>query len=210
MSRLPQSELGFQHVWRPQPDPAEARTLLLLHGTGGDENDLVPLGRALDPQANLLSPRGRVSENGMPRFFRRFAEGVLDVEDLKARAVELAGFIERARVAYGFDPERVVAFGFSNGANVAQGILFERPLALAGAALARPMLVYEPAPGRTLEGKRALVLAGERDPFTTPAQAQRLADVLLERGATAELNVERAGHELTPRDVERARAWLAG
>lgn len=207
MSAMIAGDLGFVHVWKPRADPADAPTLLVLHGTGGDEHDLVPLAEALAPHANVLSPRGQVSENGMPRFFRRFAEGVLDADDLKARAIELADFLARAADAYGFDPARVHALGYSNGANVALGILFERPRALAGAALARPMLAYEPAPARALEGKRALVLAGARDPFTTPAQAQRLADVLAAQGAAVELHVEPAGHELGRGDLDAARRW---
>lgn len=202
------ASLGFEHVWKPATD-SRAPTLLLLHGTGGDEHDLLPVGSVLAPGAAVLSPRGKVLENGAPRFFRRHAEGVLDVDDLKARAVELAEFLVRAAESYRFDATRVFAFGYSNGANVAQGMLFERPRALAGAMLARPMPAYEPAPARTLEGRPVLVLAGRRDPYSGPPASDRLRDLLAARGARVEVRVEESGHELTRGDLDAARAWLA-
>lgn len=195
----------FIHVWIPGKPGAP--TILALHGTGGDEHDLVPLAQALAPNANVLSPRGKVLEAGMPRFFRRFGEGRLDVEDLKLRAAELAEFVERASQERGFDPARVYALGYSNGANVALGMLFERPGVLAGAALARPMLAYEPGPV-ALAGKPVLVLAGERDPYTRTPAREALAQVLRERGARVEMHVAPAGHELTNKDVDAARAWV--
>ena len=201
---------GFHHRWVPGPaGPGAARTVLLLHGTGGDEDDLLPLGRQLAPDANLLSPRGKVLENGMPRFFRRLAEGVLDVPDLRARAGELADFVAEAATAYAFDPRRVTALGYSNGANVAIGILFERPDALAGAVLLRAMMPYEPAGAPRVEGKRVLLLAGRRDPYSQPPATERLAALLREGGATVEAQYAPAGHELSPQDVAAARDWLA-
>src|ERR671925_274796 len=129
------ADLGFAH--RFIPGAPDKPVLLLLHGTGGDENDLLPLGEALLPGAARLSPRGKVLENGMPRFFRRLAEGVFDLEDLRLRTEELADLVRDASKAYGFDPSRVVAFGYSNGANVAASLLLQRPETLRGAILAR-------------------------------------------------------------------------
>jgi predicted esterase len=195
----------FIHVWKPCKPGSP--TLLVLHGTGGNEHDLLPLAHALAPDANVLSPRGKVLEGGMPRFFRRFAEGVLDVEDLKLRAGELAAFVARASNEHGFDAARVYALGYSNGANVALGILFEHPTTLAGALLARPMLAYEPGPIR-LEGKPVLVLAGERDPYTRTSAREALARALRDRHARVEIHVESAGHELGNGDVQAARVWI--
>ena len=137
------------------------RTLLLLHGTGGNERDLIPLGRELDPNASLLSPRGKVLENGMPRFFRRLAEGVFDQADLKARTLELAEFIARARKAYGL--EAPIAVGFSNGANIAASLLLTQPNVLRGAVLMRAMLPFEPQTMPDLTGKPVLLLSGSSD-----------------------------------------------
>lgn len=199
--------LGFTHRWVEGP-PGASRTLLLLHGTGGDENDLLPLGRQLAPDANLLSPRGKVLEHGMPRFFRRVAEGVLDVPDLRARAAELADFVAEASKRHAFDARRVVAVGYSNGANVAIGMLYERPEALAGAVLIRAMSPYEPERAPDLAGKRVLVLAGERDPYSRRDVTERLAAILRSGGAYVEARYAQAGHELSPSDVAAARAWL--
>ena len=132
-------QLNFVHRYLPGKN-ADSRILLLLHGTGGDENDLIPLGQELDPNAALLSPRGRVSENGAPRFFRRFAEGVFDEEDVLRRANELADFVAAAAAEYAFAPERVIAVGYSNGANIAAAMLLLRPEALEAAILFRAMV----------------------------------------------------------------------
>jgi phospholipase/carboxylesterase len=199
-------DLGFVHRWMPVP--GARRTLLLLHGTGGDEDDLLPLGRRVAPDANLLSPRGKVLENGMPRFFRRHAEGVLDLDDLRKRAHELADFVGKARDAYGLRGTKVVALGYSNGANVAIGMLFERPEALDGAILARAMLPYEPAAPPQAGGKDVLVLAGARDPYSRGAVTERLAAILREGGARVEAIQQDAGHELTHADVQAAEAWM--
>src|SRR5213594_2930396 len=120
-------ELGFTHRYLPASNPAVKTTLLVLHGTGGDESDLIPLGGLLAPGAAILSPRGKVLENGMTRFFRRLAEGVFDVEDVKLRARELAAFIEEAAERYQFDVANVAAAGYSNGANIAAAVLLLRP-----------------------------------------------------------------------------------
>lgn len=200
------SDPDFVHAWEPG---SGERTLLLLHGTGGDENDLVPLGRQLAPDANLLSPRGQVSENGMPRFFRRLAPGRLDIPDLLNRTDALAGFLRSASERYGFDPAGVIALGFSNGANIATGLLFRHPGSLAGAALLRPMLPYDPPEELDLSGNRILVAAGGRDPMVAPGEPERLAEAFRRAGAEVDYRLEpEAGHGLTQADLEAAQTWL--
>jgi predicted esterase len=199
---------SFVHVFTQGTDPS-APTLLLLHGTGGDEHDLLPLA-GLRPGAAVLSPRGKVLERGMPRFFRRLAEGVFDVEDVKLRASELADFVGEASREYGFDPARVVAVGFSNGANIASAVLLERPGVLAGAVLFRAMvpLAPESRQPRALAGTRVLISNGEMDPIAGREETDRLARLLQERGADVEVHWQRAGHELMPADFAVAKAWL--
>jgi len=199
------TDLGFIHRYVPATRPG-LPPLLLLHGTGGDENDLVPLGARLLPGTALVSPRGKVLENGMPRFFRRMAEGVFDVEDIKARAAELAQFIRDARKAYGLDAP--VAAGFSNGANIAAALLFLDPDALRGAVLIRAMLPFEPEPQPRLSGKPVLMLTGARDPIMPHAAVERLAAVLAAAGTAFTRKVLPAGHNLTPEDISIAAQWL--
>ena len=198
--------LGYRHEFAPG---TSGRTLLLLHGTGGDERDLLPLGRMLAPRDALLSPRGKVLENGMPRFFRRLAEGVLDVPDLLAKSHEMAGFVSAAAGTHGFDPARVVAVGYSNGANLAASMLWQRPEALSGAVLVRAMVPYEPGKVPDLSGKRVLVLAGRRDPYSGGAASETLAGFFRKGGAAVEVHVAEAGHEMAQADVDAARRWLA-
>src|SRR5262249_25501268 len=138
------TKTDFIHRFEPAPPGGTDATLLLLHGTGGNENDLLPVGRAVAPHSALLSPRGRVLAHGMPRFFRRLAEGAFDHEDLVARTHELADFVAEAAKRYGFDAKRVIAAGFSNGANIAGSLMLLRPETLAGAILLRPMVPFEP------------------------------------------------------------------
>lgn len=198
---------GYRHRFVPAPEPgATPRALLLLHGTGGDENDLLPLGPMLDRGAALLSPRGNVLENGMPRFFRRIREGVFDEDDLRRRAGELAGFVGDARVAYGLGP--VTAVGFSNGANIAAAMLLLAPGTLAGAILLSPMvpLVPDPLPG--LGGVPVFVGAGRADPVAPPDHAERLAALLERAGARVTLHWHPGGHGLHPSEVTAAREWL--
>ena len=170
--------LSFIHRFEPATI-ADAPPLLLLHGTGGDENDLLPLGRAVSPGSALLSPRGKVLENGMPRFFRRLAEGVFDEADLRRRADELADFIAEARAAYGLAAP--IALGFSNGANIAAALLLLRPDALAGAVLMRAMVPLAEPPKPDLAGKPVLILSGAADPIVPPENAARLAAQLERR-----------------------------
>lgn len=202
--------LGFVHRLVPATEPGRpSPTLLLLHGTGGDEDDLLPLGRSLAPGWALLSPRGRVSENGAPRFFRRLAEGVFDEEDLVARTHELAGFVATAARQHALDPARLVAVGFSNGANVAASLLLLRPEALAGAVLLRAMTPLEPGEPPDLTGVPVLLLHGARDPIVPAVSRDRLAAQLRDAGARVREHVEPGGHGLGPGDLEAARRWLA-
>jgi phospholipase/carboxylesterase len=204
-------DLGFVHRFVPAPESAQppVPALLLLHGTGGDEADLVPLGRALAPGWALLSPRGKVLEAGAPRFFRRLAEGVFDLDDLVARADELAGFVEEAAGSYGLARDRIVAVGFSNGANIAAALLLLHAGLLAGAVLLRAMVPLEPDPLPDLAGTRVLLAAGDRDPLVPPEESRRLAALLANAGAEVDVHVERAGHGLAQGDLEAARRWLA-
>ena len=199
---------GFVHVFEPGT-AADSRTLLLLHGTGGDEEDLLPLGRALDRGAALLSPRGAVLEHGMPRFFRRIAEGVFDLEDLARRTDDLAHFIEQAAELYGFDPRRLCAVGFSNGANIAASLLLRHPGALREAILFRAMVPFEPAATVGLHDARVLVSAGRNDPIAPPAGAERLAELLRAAGADVTLRWDDGAHGLGQSEVHAARDWLA-
>jgi phospholipase/carboxylesterase/glyoxalase family protein len=197
----------FVHRWLPAGH-ADARTLLLLHGTGGDESDLLPLGRMLDPSAALLGIRGRILEQGMPRFFRRLAEGVFDLEDLRVRANELADWIERAPARFGFDPARLTAVGFSNGANIAAAVLLLRPGTLSRAALLSPMVPLEPDPLPDLAHARVFIGAGRADPIAPPDQARRLGELLRTAGAAVALHWTPGGHGLDPGELAAARAWL--
>lgn len=200
-------ELGFRHRWVPAADAAAAPTLLLLHGTGGDEDDLLPLGRMLDPSANLLSPRGRVLENGMPRFFRRLAQGVFDVPDLIAQTEALAEFVGVAADTYGFDARRVTGVGFSNGANIAGGLLLLRPGVLRAAVLLHPMVPLVPETPPDLAEVRVFLGAGRQDPLCPAAETERLASLL--RGYAAEVTVhwEPGGHSLTREEAQAAAGW---
>src|SRR5436190_16716056 len=184
------------------------RTLLLLHGTGGNERDLVPLGRELDPRAALLSPRGKVLENGMPRFFRRLAEGVFDLEDLKNRTNELADFVAAAAQHYGFAADKVVAVGYSNGANIAASLLLLRPEVLSAAVLFRAMVPLIPDTLPNLSSMRVWIGAGTDDPIIPTSESQRLVELLRSSSADVTLRFFNAGHDLTSSDVETARHWL--
>ena len=168
MSSTTADTLAFTHEWVPAQNVSSAPTLLLLHGTGGNARDLLPLGRQLLPGANLLSPLGKVLERGMPRFFRRLAEGVFDQEDLRFRTGELAEFMQQSAGVYGFDAKRVVAVGYSNGANIAASLLLRRPEVLAGAILLRPMTPFMPEAMPDLNGKPIFIGAGRNDRIVPP------------------------------------------
>ncbi|MBB4066606.1 alpha/beta hydrolase [Gellertiella hungarica] len=202
------TENGLSHIHRFVPATApNLPPLLLLHGTGGDENDLLGLGQQLSPGAALLSPRGKVLENGMPRFFRRLSEGVFDEDDVRHRASELAHFVQEARQAYGL--EAPVAIGFSNGANIAAALLYRHPDVLAGAMLLRAMVPLAETPAGGLQGKPVLLLSGGMDPIVPADNAARLASALSTAGADVTHEVLPSGHGLTRMDLELAKTWMA-
>jgi predicted esterase len=180
-----------------------------LHGTGGNERDLIPLGRELNPNASLLSPRGKILENGMPRFFRRLAEGVFDLEDLKTRTNELADFVAAAIGHYGLAANRVVGVGYSNGANIAASMLLLRPEVLHAAILFRAIVPLIPDKLPDLTSAHVWIGAGDQDPIIPPFEAARLVELLRQAGAHVTTYVVNAGHGLTNFDVEAAKRWLA-
>jgi predicted esterase len=202
-------------MMRPQPDfihtfvPGNSsRTLVLLHGTGGNEQDLIALGHELDPNAALLSPRGKVLENGMPRFFRRLAEGVFDLEDLKYRTNELADFVAAAAHRYGFTTDQLIAVGYSNGANIAASMLLLRPEIIRRAILFRAMVPLVPETLPDLSSGRVWIGAGDNDPIVPASETKRLGELLRRAGADVTIRFAQAGHGLTNQDVEAARVWL--
>ena len=197
--------LSFIHRFEAGTD-AYARPVLLLHGTGGDETDLVPLGRVIAPNAPLLSPRGKVLENGMTRYFRRIAGGVFDEDDVRRRAIELADFIAEAGRHYGLSSP--VALGYSNGANTAAAILLLRPEALAGAILLRAAAPLSQTTPVDLTGKPVLIVSGAMDPMMQPERAARLASLLTGYGAIVDHRTLPSGHELSQADVTLAKQWL--
>lgn len=206
------NQLGFIHKFIPSEESSkdhDSLTLLLLHGTGGEENDLIPIAKMLEiTNASILSPRGRVLENGMPRFFRRLAEGVFDIEDLKFRTNELADFVRDASKTYAFDLNRIMAIGYSNGANIAASLLLLRPEILFSAILFRPMIPLVPEPLPNLSNKRVLVSSGLRDPIVASYQTKDLIDLLIRVRANVSVQWQNSGHELTQRDVKLAREWV--
>lgn len=200
--------LTYHHVFQPGTD-VSAPPLLLLHGTGGDENDLIPLARRLSPESAILSPRGDVSEHGARRFFARKAEGVFDPAEVTRRTHALADFVAAAIKEYAIPADRLTAIGFSNGANIAATLMLLRPEILAAGLLLRPMVVLDQrAAAGTLSGKRVLIATGTADPIVSPDHAAKLADLLRAGGAGVAIHESRAGHNLTPDDLAAADAWL--
>jgi predicted esterase len=205
--RLP-ANLTYHHVFEPGTDP-KAPPLLLLHGTGGNETDLLRLGRAISPGSALLSPRGDVSEGGALRFFARLAEGVFDSNEVARRTNALADFVTGAAKHYGFDPQRLMAVGFSNGANIGATLHLLRPETIGGGVLFRPMVVLDhPAAPGSLAGRRVLLCQGSTDPLVPPDDPPRLAALLRAGGAEARIETFPASHALTQQDVVAAQGWL--
>ena len=197
----------LSHIHRFAPgNRREAAPLLLLHGTGGDENDLLPLGQAIAPGAALLSVRGNVLEHGMPRFFRRLAEGVFDEEDVIRRANELADFVIAARQRY--DLEAPIALGYSNGANIAAAMMLLRPDVLAGGILLRAMVPLREPPQADLAGKRVLIVSGHSDPIIPPSNSAALTSMLQKAGGEVEHRTLPVGHQLSQADLTLATQWL--
>lgn len=203
------AHLTYHHAFEPATDPARP-PLLLLHGTGGNEHDLLRVGRAISPGSALLSPRGDVSEGGALRFFARLAEGVFDPQEITRRTHALADFILAATKQYHLDPHQLIAVGFSNGANIGGTLLLLRPETLGGAILFRPMVVLDqPAAPGTLAGKRVLLTNGTTDPLVPPDDPARLAALLRAGGAEVKTESILASHQLTPQDVAAAQSFLA-
>ncbi len=202
------AHLTYHHVFEAGSDPA-APPLLLLHGTGGTEHDLLRVGRSISPGSALLSPRGDVAEGSALRFFARLAEGIFDPQEVTRRTQALADFVTDAAKQYAFDAQRLIAVGFSNGANIGATLLLLRPEILGGAILFRPMVVLDqPAAGGSLAGKRVLLTHGTTDPLVPAGDPARLATLLRAGGAEVKLEAISASHQLTPQDVAAAQSFL--
>ena len=220
------AQLNFKHRFVPSPylkqqhttsnfnqkqkikDNNDSLTFILLHGTGGNEDDLIPVGQMLSSSASLLSPRGKVLENGMPRFFKRLAEGVFDMEDLKFRTKELADFVKEASNTYSFNLNKTIAVGFSNGANIAASLLLSYPETIKGAILFRAMIPFIPENMPDLSGKKVLLSAGTFDPIVSKSQIEGLLNILQKSGADVTLKWQQSGHNLTQKDIFDAKEWL--
>lgn len=204
------TDLGFIHRFiSPHSNAKESKlTLLLLHGTGGTEDDLIPLGNELAPNASILSVRGRVLENGMPRFFRRLEEGVFDLDDLIMRTEELAEFLAKSSSKYMFDVKSIIAVGYSNGANIAASLLLRRPEFLAGAILFRVMVPYTPTVLPDLSNKSIILLEGLHDPIVSRTEAQKLLEIFTNAQSNVTLKWQNSGHNLVNEDIIAAKKWL--
>lgn len=196
----------MKHIFK-KGSSEQKPTFLLLHGTGGTEQDLLPLMELVNPSANVLSVRGNVLENGMPRFFRRLAEGVFDEQDLIFRTQELNEFLDEAAETYGFDRGNVYALGYSNGANIAASLLFHYGNALKGAVLHHPMVPRRGIQLPDLTGVSVFIAAGKNDPLCTPQESEELHALLEEAGAAVSVHWEHNGHQLTRSEAEAAAAW---
>jgi predicted esterase len=201
-------EPDFVHIYVPPADPESASILLLLHGTGGDEESLVPLAERILPGAAILSPRGKVLENGMPRFFRRFSEGVFDLDDLRVRTLELAEFISKASEIYSFDRNKLIAAGYSNGANIAASILLTYSGVIPVAVLFHPMVPFVPDVLPDLSGAEILITAGTNDPIVSPEGTENLAGLFREAGARVSISWHDRGHNLSREEITAAKSFL--
>jgi len=197
----------MRHIWEQGADPS-APTLVLFHGTGGTERDLIPLAKRLSPGSSILSVRGNVLENGMPRFFRRLAEGVFDLEDLAFRTEETYDFLNDAAARYGADRSRFVAVGYSNGANIAGSMLFRYKDAFRGAILHHPMVPQRGLTLPDLTGTPVFIGAGTNDPICPPAETSELETLLAGAGADVTVHWEQRGHQLTATEADAAAAWF--
>ena len=210
VKRSSSSELGFIHQFIPASTRLDQVTLLLLHGTGGNEQDLIPLGQELYPRAAILSPRGKVLESGMPRFFRRLAEGVFDIEDLKFRTHELADFVRKASKVYKFDLRYIISIGYSNGANIASSLLLIHPEIITSVVLFRAMVPFIPKKVPNLTGKNIFIGAGQYDPIVSRKQTETLFGFFEKAGANVVLHFEEnSGHELGYDEISAAKDWLS-
>nr|WP_309101377.1 alpha/beta hydrolase [Fredinandcohnia onubensis] len=196
----------MKHIFNKGTNPQKP-TLLLLHGTGGNELDLLPLAGRIDDEASVLSVRGNVLENGMPRFFRRLAEGVFDIEDLIFRTKELNEFLDEAADKYEFNRNNILAIGYSNGANIAASLLFHYQNALKGAILHHPMVPRKGIDLPDLTGKSVFIAAGTNDPICSPMESTELHTLLEKANADVEIHWENKGHQLTVTEVEAAAQW---
>ncbi|MBM7564124.1 alpha/beta hydrolase [Paenibacillus sacheonensis] len=198
----------MKHIFQPGTD-SHAPVLLMLHGTGGDEHDLLPLAKLLSPSSAVLSVRGNVLENGMPRFFRRLAEGIFDEEDLRFRTKELYAFLDEAASKYGFSRDNVVAVGYSNGANIAGSLLFHYSDALQGAVLHHPMVPLRNLALPDLTNVPVFIGAGTNDPICTASETEELTSLLQGAGADVTVHWEQNGHRLSSTEVNEAATWFA-
>ncbi|MFJ7309505.1 alpha/beta hydrolase [Peribacillus frigoritolerans] len=196
----------MKHIFNKGKDSTKP-TLLLLHGTGGNELDLLPIAGRIDDEASVLSVRGNVLENGMPRFFRRLAEGVFDEEDLIFRTKELNEFLDDSAAKYNFDRENMIAIGYSNGANIAASLLFHYQNALKGAILHHPMVPRKGIVLPDLSGKSVFIAAGKNDPICSPMEYTELQSLFEKANAKVEIHWENRGHQLTVDEVEAAAPW---
>ncbi|UOQ50650.1 alpha/beta hydrolase [Gracilibacillus caseinilyticus] len=198
----------MKHIFNKGKDPKKP-TLLLLHGTGGNELDLLPLAGRVDDEASVLSVRGNISENGMPRFFKRLAEGVFDEEDLVYRTEELNQFLDDAAQEYDFDRDNIIAIGYSNGANIAASLLFHYQNTLKGAILHHPMVPRRGIKLPDLSGKSVFIAAGTNDPICSAVESTELQTLLEKANAKVDIHWEDRGHQLTPTEVAAASKWYS-
>jgi phospholipase/carboxylesterase len=206
---MTEKDLGFIHRFLPAEDSASGETLVVLHGTGGDENDLVGIGQSVAPGAAILSPRGNVLEKGAPRFFKRLAEGVFDPKEVRSRGEELARFIHAAISGYQLDASRIHALGYSNGANIASTVMFIEPGLLQSAVLFRPMLVYEPEEPPDLGGSAVFISAGRIDQIVPVESVERLVELFETAHTEVTQKWQLTGHNLVPSEVREAADWFA-
>ncbi len=212
-------DFGFNHIFinsfsnssnnKKYDDGNKKLTLVLLHGTGGNEEDLIFLGKKIEPNASILSPRGKVLENGMPRFFRRLSEGIFDLEDLRIRSHELADFIQKCSLHYKFDLEKTIAIGFSNGANISVSMLFLRPEVIQGAILFRAMIPFIPDPLPNLSSKKVLLSAGLEDPIVSRNETENLYRLFQKTNAITTLKWQPSSHNLIQEDIVVAKPWIS-